>query len=288
MRNIIYWTICVILYITVLVRLVLRRRDIVANPKKYADIPGWDKYRRSCWYERGYHRYGKHYHAGLLFEIPGLFLFSFAYHLAGTLIQKHLLIPRDALFLSSPGLMIGVIACIFFYIYFADYLCFRSKRPMLIAARLYAHSSDTNPAAWRKMTTGLLTVSVLCLPVMLYSVSTWSYADSEALVTHRIWSPEAQVIAYDTIVSAETGWSANDGQTEFFLSYELTLEDGTSMELNDYFGETSLARLHALLMEQNVPFTPGEVDAQTYERMKLACGASAMELIDAAFLVNGP
>lgn len=277
MSTTIYLALSAVVYFAVLAALIRRRRDIVAHPKKYAEVPGWERYRWSMWYEREHQRYGKHYRATLYYEIPGLILFLVGYMLLGTLIQKYLLIPRGALFLDSGNLLFGVIAGVFYFISFGDYLSFHSRRPLLIAARLYTHSLDKHEVAWRKMITTFTVMSALCLPVMLYAVSGWSCAGPEGLYFRDLIPAREREYRYEEMVLLRTDWSANDGRTEFSYTYALTMEDGTVLELTDCLSLGAICDVHQLLMEQSIPFQPAAIDEASYERM-VARGLSREEL----------
>ena len=285
MPTTVYLILSAVFYAAVLAALVLRRRDIVSHPKKYAEIPGWERYRNSMWYEKKYQRYGMHYKACLFYDIPGLLLFLAGYQLLGRMIQKHLLIPRGALYLENANLMFGVIAGVFYFISFSDYRTFHSRRPMLIAARLYAHSREKNEVAWRKMITFFTVMSALCLPVMLYAVSGWSYAGPDALVFRDLFPAREREYRYEEIVCIRTDWSANDGRTEFSYTYELTMADGSTLELTDQLSLSTICHVHEILMDHEIPFQPAVIDEVLYDRMTRGGSRGELAFIGLAFLM---
>lgn len=284
MATTLYWILCAAFYVAVIAALIRRRRDILADPKKYAEIPGWDRYRNSMWYERKYQRYGPHYHASLLVGIPGLLLFCGGYHILGRWIQRQFLIPRGALLLSGSNLIIGGIASIFFWIIFEEYLCFRSKWPICIAARLYGFGGN-NPVAWRKMITNMIVLGALCLPVMLYAVSGWSCATEDGLIFRTLIPAGERVYRYEEIVDSQADWSSNTGKTEFSFSYELTMADGTVIDLCDDLSKGDVSRLHQLLRENGIPFTPCSLDPEIWSRMQTVCSSSQLKFIRSVFVL---
>lgn len=284
MKSILFLSLCLIVYVCIIVSLIFKAKDIIKNTKKYDVIPGYEKYRNSFWYERKYNRYGKHYYASLIIGIVSLISCVPIYLLLGTLIQKHLLLPTNAFFLQSYQLYIGGIACIFFQIIFEFWFSFHSKAPICIANSLYAFNSDKRSDSWAKLTLSMLIVCVLCLPIMAISINAYSYADDEKIVTHNFLSIEEEKIPYDTIVSAETTYSSNNKYTEFDFAYHILLQDGRRINIME-FGNKAVLYLHSIIKQKNIPIIYGEIDAITYQLIKQTCKESTIQIVDKCFVI---
>ncbi len=284
MRSILFLSVCLIVYVCVIVSLILKAKDIVNNTKKYDVIPGYEKYRNSFWYERKYNRYGKHYYAYLIIGIVSLVSCVSIYLLLGALIQKYFLLPTNTFFLQSFQLYIGAIACIFFQIVFELWISFHSKASICIANSLYAFNSDKRSDSWAKLTLFVLIVSILCLPIMAISINAYSYADDEKIVTHNFLSIEEVKIPYDTIVSAETTYSSNTKHTEFDFSYHILLQDGTRINIME-FGNRGALYLHSMIQQHGISIVYGEIDAITYQLIKQTCKESTIQLVDKCYII---
>ncbi len=278
MKSVMFLGLCGIGYVGFIGWIIFKLRDISRHPKKYNVIHGWERYHESYWYERSPERYGKNYYAGLYVGIPMLFLTVLLYARLGSLLQKHWLIPRDAQPLASSGLGIGAIASIFFSVGLSQFLAFYGKSPMLVAARLsFAGRDEHQPTAWKNMFTWLLVLSLVCLPIMAMGVHSCNYADEEKIVTHSLFSVTAREIPYDTIEAGATTYVCDGGFTEFSLTYRITLEDGTQLQVD---GETGMAYIDARLREKGIPVTYGEIDGVTYGLLKQKCNDSDVSLIE--------
>lgn len=284
MKSILFFSLCFVLYVCMIVSLILKARDIAKNTKKYDVIPGYERYRNSVWYEHGNIRYGKHYHASLIIGIGSLIVFVFLYYQLGVLIQKHYFLPANAFYLQSYQLYIGAIACIFFQIIFSVWISFHSKAPICIANSLYAFNDPKRSDSWAKLTLYMLIVCSLCLPVMAVSINAYSYADDEKIVTHRFLSIEEETIPYDTIVSGQTTYSSNTEQTKFDFAYHIYLQDGTQMNIGE-FGNKAVVHLHSIMQERNIPIQYGQMNAVTYQLIKQTCQDSTVQMVDECYVV---
>ncbi len=285
MKSVIFLSLCAAGYVLLLGWIIWKLKDIGANPKKYNVIHGGEKYRDSFWYERGYKRYGKHYYASLYVGIPWIMLFPNLYIFLGKWVQKLLFVPEGTRMLSSNGLAIGAIACTFFSFGLIEFILFYGKFPIMVAARLYfAGQCEHQPTAWKNMFATLLVCSALCLPVMALGLNAYSYADEEKIVTHTLISPMAEEIPYESIESGTTDYSCNKNYTEFSLHYEITLEDGTELWVDD-FGTEGMRYINAMLQKYQVPVEYGEIDRIIYEALKRNCNDKDMTLIDSCLTI---
>ncbi|MBQ5866683.1 MAG: hypothetical protein IIW56_08415 [Oscillospiraceae bacterium] len=284
MKSILFFSLCFVLYVCVIVALILKARDIAKNTKKYDVIPGHERYRNSVWYESGNIRHGKHYRASLILGIGSLFAFVFLYYQLGVLIQKHYFLPVDVVYLQSSQLYIGAIACMFFVIIFEGWISFHSKASICIANSLYMLNDPRRSDSWAKLTLYMLIVCILCLPVMAISINAYSYADDEKIVTHKFLSIEEEIIPYDTIVSGQTSFSSNKAQSEFDFDYHIYLQDGTRMNLME-FGNRGVVHLDAIFQEWNIPIQYGQMNSVTYQLIKQTCNDSTVQMVDECYVV---
>lgn len=275
---------CLIAYSAIIVILILKARDIAINPKKYSEIPGYQKYQNSFWYERKNNRHGKHYYASLIIGITSLIFCVSTYFLVGALIQKHFFLPPNAFFLPSYQLYLGGIACMFFQIIFEYWICFHSRASICIADTLYAFHSENRSDSWTKLTYSMLIACALCLPIMAISINAYSYADNEKIVTHNFLSIQETEIPYHSIVSAETSYTSNAKCTEFDFSYHILLQNGTRINITE-FGTKGTLYLHSMIQQQKIPILYGKIDGITYERIQKYCNESEVALVKKCFSI---
>lgn len=285
MRSGIFLTLCVMGYIAFIVWNVYKLKDIARNPQKYETVKGKERYRRSFWYESGYKRYGKNYHAGLILFIPAMLLLPLLFYVFGFLIQSYLLVPTKAIYLRSTGLLIGVLGAQFFTISLTQVVLFYVNSPIFVAARLYSSSAKTHVKAWRDTILLLLVMGIICLPIMAIGINAYSYADEEKIVTHGVFSLQEQQIPYDTVISGETSYSYDEEDDTFEFEYTIVLTDGSELDISD-FGPNGATYIDRMLQKYGVATAYGTVDADTYEQMKSVCDENTMKFVDQCFTVN--
>ena len=285
MRSGIFLTLCVMGYIAFIVWNVYKLKDIARNPQKYETVKGKERYRRSFWYESGYKRYGKNYHAGLILFIPAMLLLPLLFYVFGFLIQSYLLVPAKAIYLSSTGLLIGVLGAQFFTISLTQVVLFYVNSPIFVAARLYSSSGKTHVKAWRDTILLLLVIGIICLPIMAIGINAYSYADEEKIVTHGVFSLREKQIPYDTVISGETFYSYDEEEDTFEFRYTIVLVDGSELDISD-FGPNGATYIDRMLQKYGVATAYGTVDADTYEQMKSVCDENTMKFVDQCFTVN--
>lgn len=285
MRSGIFLTLCVMGYIAFIVWNVYKLKDIARNPQKYETVKGKERYRRSFWYESGYKRYGKNYHAGLILFIPAMLLLPLLFYVFGFLIQSYLLVPTKAIYLRSTGLLIGVLGAQFFTISLTQVVLFYVNSPIFVAARLYSSSAKTHVKAWRDTILLLLVMGIICLPIMAIGINAYSYADEEKIVTHGVFSLQEKQIPYDTVISAETSFSYDEKDDTFDFEYTIVLTDGSELDISD-FGPNGATYIDRMLQKYGAATAYGTVDADTYEQMKSVCDENTMKFVDQCFTVN--
>lgn len=284
MRSGIFLTLCVIGYIAFIVWNVYKLKDISRNPQKYETVKGKERYKKSFWYESGYERYGKNYHATLLLVIPCMLLSLVIYFVVGNMIQR-LLTPADALHLTSAGLWVGACGALFFFISFEQFIMFSVNRPIFVAARLYMASSQNYVKSWRNTILLLLVMGIICLPIMAIGIKAYSYADEEKIVTHGVFSLQENQIPYDTVISGETSYSYDKEDDTFEFEYTIVLKDGSELDISN-FGLNGASYIDRMLQKYGVATAYGTVDADTYEQMKSICDENTMKFVDQCFTVN--
>lgn len=285
MRSGIFLTLCVMGYIAFIVWNVYKLKDIARNPQKYETVKGKERYRRSFWYESGYKRYGKNYHAGLILFIPAMLLLPLLFYVFGFLIQSYLLVPTKAIYLRSTGLLIGVLGAQFFAISLTEVVLFYVNSPIFVAARLYSSAGKTHEKAWRDTILLLLVIGIICLPIMAIGINAYSYADEEKIVTHGVFSLQEKQIPYDTVISGETSYSYDKEDDTFEFEYTIVLKDGSELDISN-FGLNGASYIDRMLQKYGVATAYGTVDADTYEQMKSICGENTMKFVDQCFTVN--
>lgn len=285
MRSGIFLTLCVIGYIAFIVWNIYKLKDIARNPQKYETVKGKERYRKSFWYESGYERYGKNYHATLVLGIPCMLLLLVLYFAVGNLIQRFLLIPTDALHLTSGSLWIGASGTSFFSISLEQFIMFSVNRPIFVAARLYMATTQNYVKAWRNTILLLLVMGIICLPIMAIGINAYSYADEEKIVTHGVFSLREKQIPYDTVISGETSYSYDEEDDTFEFEYTIVLTDGSELDISD-FGPNGATYIDRMLQKYGVATAYGTVDADTYEQMKSVCDENTMKFVDQCFTVN--
>ena len=285
MRSRIFLTLCMIGYIAFIVWNVYKLKDIARNPQKYETVKGKERYRKSFWYESGYERYGKNYHATLVLCIPCMLLLLVLYFAVGNLIQRFLLIPADALHLTTGSLWVGASGASFFSISLEQFIMFSVNRPIFVAARLYMASSQNYVKAWRNTILLLLVMGIICLPFMAIGINAYSYADEENIVTHGVFSLQEKQIPYDTVISGETSYSYDEEDDTFEFRYTIVLADGSELDISD-FGPNGANYIDRMLQRHGVTTTYGTVDTDTYEQMKSVCDEHTMKFVDQCFTVN--
>ena len=278
MKLILFLTLCLLGYIAGIVFLIRKLRDIASHPKKYDEIPGYESYRRSFWYEREYRRYGKHYYASLIWGVSFLILGFLGYLPLISLIQKICFLPPGAYYLASPLRLDGCVPWLFFLIGLDYWICYHSTAPICIANTLYAFNSPRRSTDWKKLTAMMLVFWILCFPIIALSASCCSYADSDRIVTQDSLLPVERHIPYASIVSIETGFTTNSSMTEFSFTYEILLTDGTKLDLME-FGAADTLYLHGTLMEHQIPITRGTVDALTSAAIWQRCGRNTVAYV---------
>ena len=285
MRSGIFLTLCVMGYIAFIVWNVYKLKDIARNPQKYETVKGKERYRRSFWYEFGYKRYGKNYHAVLILCIPAMLLLPFLFYVFSFLIQSYLLVPTKAIYLRSTGLLIGVLGAQFFTISLTEVVLFYVNSPIFVAARLYSSAGKTHEKAWRDTILLLLVIGIICLPIMAIGINAYSYADEEKIVTHGVFSLQEKQIPYDTVISGETSYSYDEEDDTFEFEYTIVLTDGSELDISD-FGPNGATYIDRMLQKYGVATAYGTVDADTYEQMKSVCDENTMKFVDQCFTVN--
>lgn len=285
MRNLIFWTVSAIGYFVFIIWNVYKLRDISRNPQKYEKVKGRERYRESFWYEPGYERYGKHYHACLILGIPGFITLLVLLFAAMYLIQRYLLIPSDTMYLYSVGLGIGLCAALFFAISLLQYIFFLVNKPIFVAARLYSASSNNYVKAWRDAFLWLMVLGVICLPVMIIGINASNYADEEKIVTHGVFSLQEREIPYDAVVSGETSYSYDEEDDNFSFRYTIVLADGTKLEVCD-FGMEGACYIDTMLQKHGVAISYGVIDADTFELLKSVCREKTLPFVEQCFIIN--
>ena len=155
-------------YVAVLYCIVYKLRDIRDNPKYYNRIEGFERYRKSFWYEKKIKRYGAAYYATLLLGIPFLIFFLQAYFYLSLLLHS----VSDSIF-PSDFFYFGGISIIFYSIPLIYSILMHVNRPIFVAARLYWIPNEEwfekgkYHLAWRNVYRWLLVCSILCLPFLL-------------------------------------------------------------------------------------------------------------------------
>ncbi len=285
MRHTIFLTVCAVFYIGWIALHLRRLVDISNNPKKYDTIRGWDRYRESYWYEFGYQRYGKSYYASFYTGVAGWLLFGGAYWFLGLLIQKYLLIPQGTQLLGRTGLATGLLSAIFCGIGVSSYASFLIDWPIFVAARRYQFYYDKHfSLAWKKAVWLVLALSGLSLPVMFLGINASCYATEEAMVLRSTFSFEEQIIPYEDVVSAETGYSHDDRYREFDLRYTLTLEDGTQRNIME-FGSDGALYIDEQLRRQGIRVDYAELTPELYQAMRMNVERTTVPLLDVFFVV---
>ena len=292
MKSGIFLTLSLIGYIAFIVCNVYKLKDIARNPQQYETVKGKERYRKSFWYESGYKRYGKNYHAGLILFIPFMLLLPLLYLIFGFLVQRYLLIPAEATYLCSTGLFIGVLGAQFFTISLSQIVLFYVNAPIFVAARLYCagctvkSDSDDYLKAWKKSILVLLVIGIICLPILAIGINAYSYADEDKIVTHGVFSLQEKQIPYDMVISRETSYSYDEEDDTFEFQYIIVLSDGKEMDLYD-FGPRGVCYIDTMLNRHNVIISHGRVDKDTYEQMKSVCDEMSLKFVDQCLIVDG-
>lgn len=272
-------------YIAFIAWNVYKLRDIAKNPQKYELVKGREHYRKSFWYESGYERYGKHYHAYLILGLPFAFLFPVLFWVFGDFIQKILFIPNDAIPLRTPGVLIGTIAAIFYGISLEQFVLFSINKPIFVAARLYFAGSNNYVKAWRNVFLWLLVLGILCLPIMAIGINAYSFADEEKIVTHGVLSLREKEIPYGTVISGETTYSYDRENDTFTFRYKIATSDGSELDVCD-FGMEGACYIDTMLKQHGIAMTYGMIDEDTYEQIKTACGEKTLQFVEQCFIID--
>lgn len=284
MRSLIFWIVVTIGYAAFIAWNAYKLRDIARNPQKYELVKGRERYRKSFWYESGYERYGKHYHASLILGIPGFIILLLLMFAVMYLIQRYLLIPADTMYLQSVGLGIGFCAALFFAISLEQYIFFLVNKPIFVAARLYCASSKNHVKACRDAFLWLIVLGVICLPVMVIGINAYNYADEEKIVTHGVLSLQEKEIPYGTVISGETTYSYDREEDTFTFQYKLIISDGTELDVCD-FGMQGACYIDTMLKQHGIATTYGTIDEDTYEQMKSVCGKKTLQFVEQCFII---
>lgn len=190
MANIIFLLISFIIYIVILLYCIKKAEDISQNPEKYSEIPGWEQYLSSFWYETEDKKFfiSKHHIASIIVIMPIWLIFIGGYYFFTRLIQNQFFIPDGTAQLFTQNVFLGVIACLFFAVGISFWVPFQSKAPIFIACSLYAFNPETKRSkAWKNTIITMTVFSALCLPFMTLAVNTYAYADENKIAENKIF-----------------------------------------------------------------------------------------------------
>lgn len=289
MRTIIYYTAAGLLYVVAMTLLIRELRDILLHPEKHNDIPGWSRYRHSFWFEHRSeyrHPWSKHYWAGIIFDIPFFIGGCFVLYFAGAWLQKVLFIPQGVMQLRTDGVMLGVLAGVFWVICLGAWLAYHSSGPVAIALSQHMFGGSRRTQKW-KASIGMVLATAVFIPVMALGIESYAYATAEGFIVNRYFSMAETAAAYGEC-TAETTWRFNRGQDECYFSYTVGLPDGTDVELVQACSEEweRLGKLHARLAASGVELQRSTIDAESWQIIQGIVDAEDLAHIETYFIIE--
>ena len=289
MTTMLYYLAAAALYAGMMTLLIRELRDIIRNPKKHDEIPGWSRYRHSFWFEHSgrYRRpWSKHYWAGIIFGIPFFVAGCFALYVAGTWLQSALFIPQGATRLRTDGVMLGMLFGGFWVILLGAWLSYHSASPVAIALSQQWFGGKRHQQKL-KASIGMVLATALFIPAMALGIESYAYATDEGFVVNRYFSVVPVEAVYGEC-TAETTWRFNRGQDECYFSYRVTLPDGSTLDLVKACGENwaRLGDLHARLTAVGVELRRGMIDPESRQIIEGLVDAADLASIEGYFIVE--
>lgn len=291
MKNYVYVIIATILYITIIVLLARKAKDIFNHPGKYNAIKGWKKYQHSFWYEPlgQYYKkfFSKNYVAPIIVCLPLMIGLIIIYFIVGYFIQKWLFVPKDVIFLHGDGLWLGMLGALFFDIVFEYWIIFHCKSPIMIACSMTAFNGRNRHGDWKKLVCGMLVASIICLPVMFAGINTYAYASDKGLAINDFWQICERHISYEDIESIETEYRASGDQTEYYFSYYITIEnDEEIIDVLTYCSPEEMLFIHNQIMDTDAIIQKGTISNKTYQEMEAVIEESEVEMVKELFEID--
>lgn len=268
MTNVLYWLICAAVHLIVMALLVRELRDIVKYPEKHNEIPGWQRYRHSFWFEHpsAYRSKltSKHYWASIL-TLPRFLLRWIAIWAGGIWLQRVLFIPEGVLQLKTDGVAVGVLLGIFWLIGLESWLSYHSANPIAIALSLHWFGGSRRT---QKLKASILMVitTALFIPAMALGLGSYGYATEEGFVISRYFSVTETRAAYADC-TAQTTWRFNRSEDECYFYYTVTLPDGTAFDLFKACKAAGTDQVHQRLTEAGVVLHRSDIDAGSWAVM---------------------
>lgn len=289
MKTMVYYAVAAMLYAVVMTLLIRELWDILLHPKQHNEIPGWLRYRHSFWFEhRGMYRraWSKHYWAGVILGVPFLIGGCFALFVAGTWLQDTLFIPQGAMRLRTDGVLVGLLAGLFWVIVFGGWLTYHSKQPVVIALSQQVYGGSRRNQKL-KATVGMLIATGIFIPVMALGVESYAYATTDGFVVNRYFSATETTASYGEC-TAETTWRFDRGQDECYFYYTVGLPYGTDIDLVQACGENweKLSVLHERLEAADVTLQRGVIDADSLRVMQSLVTPGELEHIREYFIIE--
>lgn len=278
------------IYLIVLLYLILKLRDILSNPEKYNEIKGWDKYRKSFWYEpmSNYHNkwFAKNWLAPIVIGIPVWGIIIACFYFAAKAIQLYLLIPSSAILTFNTDTMaIGITGIIFIAVCFEFWISFNSKLPIMIAATMSAFNSDERSTDWKKLIVTFMIIFAVAFPFYVLSVDDYGYITNEKISYNEYLKFSETDFYFDEITQAETSFHADNNEQEFFFSYEISNSKGDRFDVLEAGRETT-AYVHKVLKDRNIPVIKAHIDSDTYQKILDGESHLRLELIQEYFIVE--
>ena len=278
-----------VLYLAFIIYLIIKLIDIFRNNKKYDTIKGWDKYRKSFWYEKDsdyYRLSSKNYWAPIITQIPMLGITIGLYYLLSILVQRYLFAPDNALVVfRTDSYYISFLGLIFFASLFCFWICYNSKAPVLIAATRVAFNSETRGGDWKKLIVSLLIVTFISFPLCILSIDNYGYVTEQKISYNPLFSIGEQDYPYDEIVEVTTSFSASNDNEEFYFSYVITTKEGPSLDVATA-GSSGILLVNHFLMTEDISISKGVIDRDIYETMIERCSMETIQMVNECYQVS--
>lgn len=272
-------------YVAFLVYLIIKLRDIFLHNDKYDKIKGWEKYRKSFWYEHGLN-YKKNYWAPIITHIPMNGIIIGLSYLFAVLIQKYLLAPVNSLAVfRTETYYIGFIGLIFFTIYFSFWISYNSKIPILVASTRTAFNSKSRGGDWKKLIVSLVIATFVALPLYILSVDNYGYVTDDKLIYNPYLSFSEENYDYDDITNVSTSFSFSDDEKKLQFSYIITNSIGQSLDVAEG-GSNVVLLVNGFLQGKDVVFQKGVIGKATYMKLLNRCSLETIRMIDSCYIIS--
>ena len=286
--NLLVLVVLTLLYIVFMVYLVLKLIDIFKNNEKYNHIKGWDKYRKSFWYEHesDYYNKGfksKNYWAVIITNMPMWGFVIGLYYLLSIFIQQYLIAPENAIVVFRTDTYFwGIIGLIFFAIFYVFWICYNSKIHVLIASTTFAFNSKSRGGDWKKLIVTLMLIALVSLPLCILSIDDYGYVTNEKISYNPYLSIKEQDYIYDDIKEVTTSFSSDKEQTEFYFSYVIITKEDFKFDLATIRPKTIML-VNEFLQLKNITFNKATIDSATYQKMKENCKPETIQMVNNCF-----